>query len=114
MATGEYSFASWLGMKRFFLVLCFLAASAFTFGAGVRGSVKGDDGGALAFATIYVKQTGSGAVTDMQGHYEIALTPGHYDLLFHYLGYETASYTVDITDSFTEINVTLKTQVIQL
>jgi hypothetical protein len=114
MATLMRHFASWLDMKHLLALIFFLGGSTVVFGGGVRGLVKGDDGGALAFATIYVKQTGSGAVTDMQGHYEIALTPGHYDLLFHYLGYETASYTVDITDSFTEINVTLKTQVIQL
>src|SRR6478735_1647437 len=99
--------------KRLFTSILVLSAFV-TFAGGVKGIIKGDDGAALAFATIYVKQTGSGAVTDMEGHYEIALPAGHYDILYHYLGFETASRSVDITDSFVVIDLTLKTQVVQL
>ncbi len=114
MATLMRSFASWQEMKQFLILTWLVSASLCVFGGGIKGTVKGDDGNVLAFATIYVKQTGSGAVTDMQGHYEITLTPGHYDILYHYLGFETESRSVDITDSNIEMNVTLKTQVIQL
>ncbi|NOT74851.1 MAG: carboxypeptidase-like regulatory domain-containing protein [Cyclobacteriaceae bacterium] len=101
-------------MNRLLIVL-FLLVSGFAADAGgIRGIIKGDDGAPLAFATIYVKQTGSGAVSDTQGQYEVALANGHYDLVFHYLGFETQSQSVDIKDAFIEINITLKTQVIQL
>ena len=114
MATRRGNFASLQGVGKMLLsgvliTLCFAVQAG-----GVKGIIKGDDGLALAFATIYVKQTGSGAVSDLQGHYEITLPSGHYDLLFHYLGFETQSRALDITDSFMEVNITLKTQVIQL
>ncbi len=114
MATTTANFASLQGVMKMLLsgvliALCFAAQAG-----GVKGMIRGDDGAALAFATIYVKQTGSGAVSDLQGHYEITLPSGHYDLLFHYLGFETQSRSLEIADSFLEINITLKTQVIQL
>lgn len=49
-----------------------------------------------------------------QGHYEITLAPGRYDLIFHYLGYETLERTIEVQDTWIELSVTLKTQVIQL
>ncbi len=92
-----------------FMIIC-LAAE----GGGIRGTIKGDEGTPLAYATIYVRQTASGAVSDPDGHYEITLAPGRYDLVYHYLGYETVSRTVDITDDFINVDIILKAQVIQL
>ncbi len=114
MATHTCSFASLRGMKKVLTVWVLTLFSLGAMAGGVRGTIKGDDGAPLAFATIYVKQTGSGAVSDMQGHYDIALAAGHYDLVFHYLGFETQTRSVEILDTFQEINITLKTQVIQL
>ena len=42
------------------------------------------------------------------------MAAGHYDLVYHYLGFETQSRAIDVSDAFIEINITLKTQVIQL
>lgn len=81
---------------------------------GIRGLIKSDDGSPLAYATIFVKQTGTGSASDMQGHYEVSLTPGSYDVAFQYLGYETVIRKVDIVADFVEINITLKTQVMVL
>lgn len=114
MTTIKEFFASWLSMKSILSALGLICLSLSSFGGGVKGVIKGDDGNALAFATIYVKETGSGAVSDPNGLYEISLPNGKYELIFHYMGYETKSYTVDVTTSFQVIDVTLKTQVIQL
>jgi hypothetical protein len=99
-------------MKIFSLALTLLSFSAFA--GGIRGVVKGDDGNTLPFATIYVKQTGTGAATDANGKYEMTLTPGQYDVYFQYLGYETVTRVITVGDDFQEINITLKTQVVQL
>jgi hypothetical protein len=61
-----------------------------------------------------VKQTGSGSATDLQGKYEIQLPPGHYDLVFQFLGYESVNRSVDITSDFVVLDVILKTQVMML
>jgi hypothetical protein len=82
--------------------------------SGIRGYVKGDDGNVLAYATIYVKQTGSGTTTNDQGYFEITLKPGLYDLIFQYVGYESIEKSVEVSDGFIDLNLTLKTQIIQL
>jgi Family of unknown function (DUF5686)/CarboxypepD_reg-like domain len=96
------------------LGLLVLLISCDGFAGGIRGSVKANSGEALINATIFVRQNGTGAVTDLDGHYEIALSPGTYDIVFQYLGYETQSRQVIIGNDFQEVNVTLKTQVVML
>jgi Family of unknown function (DUF5686)/CarboxypepD_reg-like domain len=96
----------------FLLLLILLAAPAFA--GGIRGTVKADDGSPLPFATIYIKQTGTGSASDTNGRYEVALSPGRYDIYYQFLGYETATRVVDVGDGFQEINITLKSQVVQL
>lgn len=82
--------------------------------AGVKGTIKSDDGTPLAFATIFVKQTGTGTTTNVEGYYEIALTAGTYELVYQYLGYQTEVRHVEITNEFKEIHVTLNTQATML
>ena len=99
-------------MRLLFLALFFITTSSLA--SGIRGVVKGDDGNTLPFATIYVKQTGTGAATDANGLYEISLPPGQYDVYFQYLGYETTTRVITLAAGFQEINVTLKAQAVQL
>jgi hypothetical protein len=97
---------------RYVLVLGLLTMLSWDVEAGgVRGVVKGDDGNVLPFASIFVRQTGTGAATDTQGRYEISLPPGRYEILFQFLGFETQRHIVEVGESFIELNVTLKTHV---
>jgi Family of unknown function (DUF5686)/CarboxypepD_reg-like domain len=96
------------------LTVFFIGMYCSAFAGGIRGIVKGDDGSTLPFASIYVKQTGSGAATDANGRYEVSLAPGQYDVYFQFLGFETVSKNITVGDGFQEINVTLKTQIVQL
>ncbi|HEX5167669.1 MAG TPA: DUF5686 family protein, partial [Cyclobacteriaceae bacterium] len=43
--------------------------------------------------------------------YELNLPQGHFDIVYQYLGYETQVRPIEISESFLEINITLKTQV---
>ena len=81
---------------------------------GIRGTVTTEDGAPLAYATIFVKQTGSGAVTGLDGKYGIALADGHYDIAFQYLGYETVTRQVGILDRYIEMDIVLKSQAMVL
>lgn len=107
------NFSSWRAMKSTLLAILLLVSGA-AWGGGVRGTIKGDDGAPLAYATIYVRQTESGAVSDPNGNYEITLPTGRYDLVFHFLGFETVSRTIDVATEFITLDVILKAQVIQL
>ena len=81
---------------------------------GIRGRITDQDGTPLAYATIFVKQTGSGIATDLDGYYEISLSPGLYEISFQYLGYETQVLNIQIDLDFIEINRTLKSQAVVL
>jgi hypothetical protein len=100
---------------RFFLgLIFFVTASAYAVAqntsSGVRGVVKSNDDGLLPFATIFVKQNGSGTTTNEKGVYEIELAPGWYDLVFQFLGYETTLRKVEITNGFIQLDVIMKPQ----
>jgi len=103
-------------MKKIFTPLIALAllASSSAFAGGIRGTIKGDDGTILAFASVFVKQTSAGAATDMEGRFELSLPSGQYDVLFQYLGYETTQRKIEVGSDFVEINIVLKTQVVVL
>src|SRR5688572_2723603 len=96
----------------FVLVFTWLATSAYA--GGVKGIVKDEKGEPLAYTTIFVKQTGSGTTTNVNGDYEIILPAGHYELVFQFLGYETVTRGVDVAADFVEVNITLRTQATML
>ncbi|HYC83672.1 MAG TPA: DUF5686 family protein [Chryseosolibacter sp.] len=104
--------------RRLSSILVFLFFSvAFTSVAqksGVRGSVVADDGTALSFATIFVKQLGSGTTANVDGKFEIPLESGRYDLVFQHLGRRTVVRVVQVQDNFVELNITLEPQDIML
>jgi len=80
----------------------------------VRGTVKADDGKPLAFATLYVKQAGTGTTTNAEGYYEINLPAGVYDMVFQFLAHETQEKKVSVGQEFVELNIILKVQAIVL
>ncbi len=101
-------------LMRIVFTVFFLSTFISSFAGGIRGVIKSEDAGALAYATIFVKQTGTGSATDFEGKYEVQLAPGRYDVLFQYLGYEAVIRVVDVGSDFVEINLTLKQQVVVL
>jgi hypothetical protein len=94
--------------------LVFIFSSVCALAGGLRGMVRSDDGSPLAFASIYVKQLGTGTTTNQDGLYEMTLPSGSYEIVFQFLGFESQVHQVTIGDTFTELNVTLKTQVLVL
>lgn len=101
-------------LMRIVFTVLFLSIFISSFAGGIRGVIKSEDAGPLAYATIFVKQTGTGSATDFEGRYEVQLAPGRYDVLFQYLGYEAVTRVVEVGSDFIEINLTLKQQVVVL
>ena len=99
---------------RIIFTLFFALTCVASYAGGIRGVIKSEDAGPLAYATIFVKQTGTGSATDFEGKYEVQLAPGRYDVLFQYLGYEAVARVVEVGSDFIEINLTLKQQVVVL
>ncbi len=101
--------------KHLFFTALYTALSLPLLGSGVAGQISSATGEPLAYAAIYVKETGSGTVANEDGYYEIRLEPGRYTLVYQYLGYETESREVNVRSGpFILVNIKLKPQVIQL
>lgn len=81
---------------------------------GIRGTVRAQEGGVLSFATIYVKQLGTGTTTNAEGYFELQTPSGTYDVVFQYLGYETQQRSVTVGNAFAELHIVLKQQVVVL
>lgn len=73
-------------MIRFYFLLGFFALlnTTLVFATGVRGIIKADNGEPLPFATIYIKELGTGTTSNAQGFYEIALPEGTYTLSYQF------------------------------
>lgn len=96
------------------IILLSLMSSVAATAAGVRGTIKADDGEPLAFTTIYIKELGTGVTSNAQGFYEIVLPEGSYTLSFQFLGHESQQHTITVAKDFIELNVTLKAQATEL
>ena len=73
--------------------------------AGVQGQVADENGKPLPYASIFVRETGSGAVSNQQGIYELRLNPGDYTLVFQFMGYQTEERKVQITYDWIVLDV---------
>jgi len=96
------------------LLLALFLTSGLLAQAGVSGTVYSTSGEPLPFASIFVKETGSGTTTNAQGKYEIRLGKGDYTLVFQYLGYETQSKPITVGGQFELLDVTLSEQALEL
>ena len=82
-------------LKRFFLVSILLLLVTYSFAQqqNVRGTVKYSDGEEIIGATIQIKGTGRGTITDVTGGYNIMVEPQEV-LVFSYVGMVTQEVTV--------------------
>lgn len=104
-------------MNRSLLILlstCLASFSLIAQSGGISGTVTSADGSPLSYATIFVKETGTGTTTNEAGKYEIRLQPGNYTLAFQFLGYETQARPVSIGSRFEQLNVSLSAQTLDL
>ncbi len=64
----------------------------------LSGYVKdGSNGETLIGASVIIKGTSQGVVTNVYGFYSITLEPAVYDIEYRFIGYTTISQTVDLT-----------------
>lgn len=80
------------------------AQSTYTISGYVRGT-GGED--ALIGATVSVPELRIGAATDARGFYTLQLPEGSHTLQATYIGYETATRTIEVTDRDLTINFAL-------
>lgn len=87
-------------LRSFLLVLLFQltahAQTKYTVSGYVRDAANGEG---LIGVSVYVKEVGSGAVTNPYGFYALTLPQGTYTLIFTYIGYEKSTQTLSVSDN---------------
>jgi len=97
-----------------YLILVFillLSFSAFAQKGIVKGRIIADSTHPVEFATIYLKGTSLGTVTDADGLFCIhGIKPGSYTLIFCHVGFASIEQTITISSDKLLVDVTLHTQ----
>ena len=76
---------------------------------GVKGIVKcSDNKEVLSGVTVLVESLNVGTSTDKNGFYELLLPQGSYTIKFSFVGYISETKTINVTNSFNELNISLK------
>ncbi len=90
-------------MEKILTVFIFLVTFGFGFSqTALKGVVSDDTGEPLIGATVLIKDTSIGAVTDIEGKYHLSgLTGGEYIVVVSYVGYKTEERTVTIQEGET-------------
>jgi outer membrane receptor for ferrienterochelin and colicins len=105
-------------MLRKFQILVFflfLPSAVFSQVVSLSGKVTGSDSTSVTGATITLKGTTFGTVTDKNGIYKIdKIKPGTYILRASYIGFETLEKTVDILKPDTHVDFYIKESNIDL
>ena len=100
--------------KMFTLFLCLLVAHlgfAQTEKRAVSGYVRdAANGESLIGVSVYVRELGTGTVTNDYGFYALSLPQGSYTLVLTYLGYEKTEKSVVVGNTDQTLNVEVKDQ----
>ena len=103
-------------MKRLTIVLsvllnvALLSGQSYTLSGNVTDVSTGED---LLFATVAVVGTVKAAATNQYGFYALTLPAGRHTIRFSYIGYESDTITVDLTEN-SHLDISLKTSSIAL
>jgi hypothetical protein len=96
------------------LIWLLATSPSFAQTGGIQGVISDEHGNPLPFATIFVKQLGTGTTANADGFYEILLAPGRYELVFQFHGRRSEVRVVEIGDQHRAFDVTLVPQEIML
>ncbi len=81
---------------------------------GIKGQITDPNGQPLGFATIFVSNTGAGAVTNEEGFYEIVLSKGTHNVVFQYLGFKTIEKKIQVGDGMKVENLQFVDQPLEI
>ncbi|HEX7410655.1 MAG TPA: TonB-dependent receptor [Bacteroidales bacterium] len=82
--------------------------------AKILGRILDQESGEPVFsATIFIAETKTGAVSDINGFFSLTLKPGKYNARFEFLGYEKKKYMLDVL-SDGDLTVNMKKAIVQI
>ena len=97
-------------MKRILLLTAFFFLFVQLFAATITGTVTDDGGKPLPFASVSVKGTTKGAITNSQGKYAITIPDGNYTVVCQHVGYKTEEQQTPVSGENVAVNFSLSLQ----
>ena len=99
-----------MNLRRFVLTMCLMTLAAVSHAQILKGSVFDvSTGEALIGASIQLKGTASGTITDIDGRFELmGLKEGNHRLVISYIFYRTAEIDVEVKAENPELNIGLE------
>ncbi len=95
-------------MIRFLYFIIFIICGVNSYGQ-IVGHITSSIGDTLPYATIYIENTSTGTVSNVEGFYELALEEnGTYNLIFQYVGYKKQSLKITYTGKKQNHNIALE------
>lgn len=82
--------------------------------AQIKGKITDSTGEALAFASIYIQGTSQGTTTNDEGDYFFELSPGEYNIVFQYVGYQQQVETIILKEKIIELNIVLESEAVDI
>lgn len=83
----------------------------FTISGNIKDKSNGEE---LPGATVYVKGSQTGTVTNAYGFYSLSLQPGNYTLIYSYVGYNLIEKNIQLSADITwNVELELKQEVLQ-
>src|SRR5690606_20066737 len=90
----------------YFIIFFFCSTSSFT---QIVGHITSSLGDTLPYATIYIENTSTGTVSNVEGYYELALEEnGVYSMIFQYVCYKKQSLKINYQGKKQKHNVALE------
>ncbi len=83
-------------------------------GQGIKGQITDLSGSPVSFSNIYVPALKKGTASNLEGFFELKLPDGEWEVQFTYLGYKTQKQLISVNIDFTEINIILQPQNLQI
>lgn len=88
-------------MKKLIGLASFILISCISFAATITGTITNEKGDPLPFASVAVKGTTKGAISNSQGKYTIYIADGNYTLVCQHVGYRSEEKTVNVSGETT-------------
>jgi len=93
-----------ISIHKFILVTLLVVTTGFIYGQSDKNTINGyirdaDNGETLIGANIYVPNLNVGTTSNEYGFYSLSIEPGDYDITFSYLGFETQTITINLSQN---------------
>lgn len=105
-------------MSPYYFRLCaaflLIAVGVSQAGAQITGVITDQDGEPLPYANIYIAGTNIGTASNIDGTYLLDLEPGSYEVIYQYVGYESARRSIDLSAESVTERVALRPESVEL